>query len=132
MKSCAPTGVVADLASRYSALLLFVLLGFTGCTFYDWNLKHAYVTPWTHLSHSDRDEIVRLISDAAQDPIIGITRHKEAKDQSKIEVITGTTDRFTDRSWHGYTVQKIDGKWRIVFHGDASHTVANLVLAGEF
>lgn len=115
----------------YRALLLFVLLGVSGCTFYDWNLKHAYVTPWTHLSHSDREEIVRLISDAAQDPIIGITRHKKAKDQSKIEVITGTMDRFTDRSWHGYTVQRVDGKWRIVFHGDASHTVANLVLSGE-
>jgi hypothetical protein len=116
---------------RYSAILLSVLLTFPGCTSYDWNLKHAYVTPWTHLSRSDYEEIVRLVSDAAEDPIIGITCHKKTKDQSRIEVITGTTDRFTDRSWHGYTLRKTNEEWRIVFHGDASHTVANLVLAGE-
>ena len=116
---------------RYALVLALVFLATAGCTFYDWNVKHAYVTPWTHLSRSDRDEIIRLVSNSAQDPIIGITAHKKARDKSEIEVITGTTDRFTDRSWHGYTLQKKDGRWRITFDGDASHTIANLVLSGE-
>ena len=117
---------------RYSTVPLLVFLTITGCTFYDWNVKHAYVTPWTHLSRSDRDEIIRLISNSAQDPIIGITAHKKARDRPEIDVFTGTTDRFTDRSWHGWTLQKKDGRWRITLDGDVSHTVANLILSGEF
>jgi hypothetical protein len=117
---------------RYGPVPLLVLLAITGCTSYDWNVKHAYVTPWTHLSRPDHDEIIRLVSNSAQDPIIGITGHKKVNDQSEIDVFTGTADRFTDRSWHGYTLQKKDGKWRITFDGDVSHTVANLILSGEF
>lgn len=117
---------------RYCVVFLLGFLPITGCTHYDWNVKHARVTPWTRLSPADRDEVIRLVSNSAEDPIIGITARKRIKDQSEIDVFTGRTDRFADRSWHGYTLQKKGGRWRITFDGDVSHSVANMILSGGF
>lgn len=114
---------------------LLALATFSGCTaqLYNWNLKYAYVTPWTHLSPADREAIVRLISDRAEDPIIGITEEPPSPDDgSTISVYTGSWERGTERSWHGYNLKKENGKWRVTFHGDCSHTIANLDLSGQF
>jgi hypothetical protein len=100
------------------------------------NLKHAYITPWTHLTPADGDAIVRLISNRDQQPIIGISAHRRKKDGSTISVYTGreytvSVDSATYKSWHGYDLAKKSGTWRITFHGDCSHTIANLDLSGQ-
>src|SRR5436190_8994709 len=94
------------------------------------NLKHPYITPWTHLSPADRDAIIRLISSRDQQPIIGISAHRRDKEGSTISVYTGReytppVDPAIYKSWHGYDLAKKGGVWRIAFHGDCSHTIAN-------
>lgn len=51
------------MSQRVIAALL-VLTAFAGCATdrYQWNLTHALVTPWTHLSTADHAAIIRLIS----------------------------------------------------------------------
>jgi hypothetical protein len=110
------------------------LATFSGCTeqLYRWNLKYAYVTPWTHLSSADREAIVRLISDRAEDPIIGITEEPLSReDGSTLSVYTGSQEKGTERSWHGYNLKKEGNQWRVTFHGDCSHTIATLDLSGQ-
>ena len=113
--------------------LLGILL--TGCAdraVYEWSLKHAYITPWTHLSPSDHEEIVRLISSANSEPIVGITSHRPSKDGSIVTVFTnGNTDRNDDKFWTGYELKKKDGKWRITFHGEASPMIAHLAMSKQ-
>jgi hypothetical protein len=118
---------------------LLVLSALSACATdrYQWNLKRAYITPWTHLSPADRDAIGRLISDRDQQPIIGISAHRRRKDGSTVSVYTGReytvpVDPATYKSWHGYDLATKSGKWRITFHGDCSHTIANLDLSGQF
>ena len=115
------------------AAAAFVVIAFAGCAEdrYAWNLSHAYITPWTHLSPVDHDAIVRLISSIDQMPIIGISAHRPDKRRSTISVYTGNVDQSTYSYWHGYDLTKEGGRWRIAFHGDCSHTIASLDLSGE-
>jgi hypothetical protein len=100
---------------------------------YEWNLKHAYITPWTHLSPSDHEEIVRMISYANNEPIAGITSHRPWKDGSTVTVFTnGNTDRNDYKYWTGYELKKENGKWLITLHGDASPIIAQLVLSEQW
>jgi hypothetical protein len=107
----------------------------TGCVdraVYEWNLKHAYVTPWTHLSPSDHEEIVRLISSANNEPIAGMTSHPPWDDGSTVTVYTdGNTDRNESKYWTGYSLKKENGKWRVTFHGDASPIIAQMALSEQ-
>ncbi len=114
-------------------LMVFAMLGLAGCAEnrYRWNLTHAYVTPWTHLSPADHDAIVRLISYRDQMPIIGITHHRPSKDGSTISVFTGNVNQLTYSYYHGYDLEKENGTWRITFHGDASHTITGLSLSEQ-
>jgi hypothetical protein len=99
---------------------------------YRWNLAHAYVTPWTHLSQDDYDAIVRIMSHRDQLPIIGISAHRPDKKRgSTISVYTGNVNQIDYSFWHGYDLKKENGQWRIVFDGDCSHTIAGFDLSGE-
>jgi hypothetical protein len=108
-------------------------LALCGCAAqrYQWNLTHAYITPWTHLSPQDHDAIVRLISYRDQMPIIGISAHPADDRGATISVYTGNVDQITYSFWHGYDLSKVGGRWHIVFDGDSSHTIAELDLSGE-
>lgn len=115
-------------------LLIATALIFISCAEdrYHWNLTHAYVTPWTHLSAVDHDALVHLISDKDPNPILGISAHKpDNKWGSTISVYTGNLNQSTYSRWHGYDLKKEDGTWRIVFDGDCSHTIASFDLSGE-
>jgi len=118
---------------RISALLTLVAVVVAGCAEdrYRWNLAHAYVTPWTHLSQSDLEQIVRLVSHATPQPIRGITTYRKRGDQNKIHVITAYADNSIADHCTGFEVEKIGGKWRITFQGSSSDTVAGLVLSGS-
>jgi hypothetical protein len=60
---------------RKSTILLCAALAVTACaeSRYRSNVQHAPVTRWTHLSRSDYEQVVRLVSHATHQPIIGIT-----------------------------------------------------------
>ena len=118
---------------RLLVIPAFTGLLLTGCAdpaVYEWNLKNAYITPWTHLSPSDHEEIVRLVSYANNDRIEGITSHAPWDDGSTVTVYTnGNSDRNDYRYWTGYSLKKENGKWRITFSGDSSPIIAQMTLS---
>ena len=113
-------------------LLAFLLLALVSCAHdrYRWNLMHAYITPWTHLSQSDVQEIVRLVSYATPQPLVGITTDRKGREPGKVNVITAYSDASIPDHCTGFELQKIAGKWKITFQGSSSETIAGLTLSG--
>ena len=87
--------------------LLCAALAFTACaeSRYRSNLQNAPVTRWTHLSRADYEQVVRLVSDSTQQPIVGITTDGVKRDppicMSLLDSIIPTCNAgmaFTSRS----------------------------------
>jgi hypothetical protein len=82
---------------------------------YAWNLKHAYVTPQAHLQPGDLEQIVKLVTDATQEPIVNITRpFRDRKRSGQVDVLTGYPN---GTGGHSFTLEKRDSKWRIIQSG---------------
>lgn len=121
-------------AVRHRLIVVFLFSALVACTnraIYEWNLKHACVTPWTHLSKSDREEIIRIISRDNVNPIMGITEHRPWDDGSTVSVFTGNTYRNDNSFWTGYSLKKENGQWRVTFFGDSSPIIAQLALSEQ-
>ena len=116
---------------KRSIIILVTAFFIAGCATHNYrrNLANAYITPWTHISHADGEEIIGLVSNETAEPIIGISAYRRVP--SEIEVITGKTSQEEYETWHGYTLKKIDGRWKISFHGEISHSVAIIILRGD-
>jgi hypothetical protein len=116
-------------------MIVLVSVALAGCAAdrarLEWNLKHAYVTPWTHLSSSDREEIIRIISRDSEEHIIGIAEHRPSPDGSTISVFTGETNQKEYKFWTGYDLKKHEGKWRVTFFGASSPIIAKLALSKQ-
>ena len=115
------------------AFLLLASLAFTACaeSRYRSNVKQAPVTPWTQLSRSDYEEVVRLVSNSTNQPIIGITTDHAKNDSTHLHVITGFRDSSTQR-WTGIHLEKRAGRWRIRSQGEISPFTARMILSGTF
>jgi CelD/BcsL family acetyltransferase involved in cellulose biosynthesis len=76
------------------AIPLGSFLALTACaeSRYRSNLQHAPLTRWTHLSRSDYEQVVRIVSYSTQQPIIGITTDHARSDSTHLHVITGYPD----------------------------------------
>jgi hypothetical protein len=111
------------------ALLAF-LGALTACADmrYRSNLKHARVTPWTHISPEDRKRIVWLVAHATHQPIIGITKDTFMCHRSTcVCVITGY--RQPDmQPWTAINLEKSSTGWRITQIGKVSHIIAADIL----
>jgi hypothetical protein len=81
----------------------------------------VYVTRWTHLARSDREEIVRVVTTASRRHLLGITQFPKERKLNRVEVYTGSPDgtgEFTE-----FTLQKTTGRWIIVDRGRISPSV---------
>src|ERR1041384_3245548 len=81
----------------------------------------VYVTRWTHLARSDREEIISIVSSASRQHILGITQFPNERRRNLVEVYTGSPDgtgEFTQ-----FTLQKTEGRWIIVQRGRISPSV---------
>lgn len=116
-----------------TALLLSLVVALTACaeSRYQSNLQRAPVTRWTHLSRPDFEQVVRLVSNATHQPIIGITTDHSKRDVSHLHVITGFPDSDIQR-WHGFHLEKRADGWHITSHGEISPFLAQMRLSGTF
>jgi hypothetical protein len=76
------------------------------------------------------DEVVRLVSYATPQPIIGITTSRKHPNPAKIQVFTEYASHDAPDYCTGFDLEKTGGKWRITFQGSSSTTIAELVLSG--
>ena len=120
------------MTGRMTVALFCLCLAGGGCAEdrYAYNLRRAYVTPWTHLSPADQSEIVRLVSGATEQGIQAISTCRSRSEQ--IFVFTGFSEagygigeRFR---WHEFVLEKHSGRWQIVSHDSISPTVARIFI----
>jgi hypothetical protein len=115
-----------------TATLLCLCFAAGGCAEdrYAYNLRRAYVTPWTHLSPADQSEIVRVVSAATEQGIQAISTCKSSSVQ--ITVFTGFSgagDGFGERfRWHEFVLEKHSNRWQIVSQDSISPTVARIFI----
>jgi hypothetical protein len=79
---------------------------------YQWNLSHAYVTPQTHLSRSDFEQIIQLVTHATVDPVGQISPQPTVRGRKRVFVDalsgSGPVQQFI--------LEKAGSGWRIVSH----------------
>jgi hypothetical protein len=119
MRSCAAT-VIAVCAG--------VL--FSGCAEerYRSNSQHAYITPWTHLSASDREEVLQLFSRASRQPIIGITVHQSKSRFPQLSIISGFDEPSEVNPWREYLLEKRPDGWHVLGNSPIGQFITGLIL----
>ena len=111
---------------KLARVALALLLSFaSGCALsYEYDLAHAYVTPWTQLPKSDIQEIVRVVSRRSFQSIIGIRQDPSQRKSNRVNVYTGS-----DSSAFVYVLERSGATWRIVDSGQMSISVVDLALS---
>ena len=104
------------------------LLGGCAESRYRSNLQNAPVTRCTHLSRTDYEQVVRLVSDSTHQPIIGITTDGMKPDPKHLHVITGFYESDLQR-WNGFHLVKGPDGWHITAHHEISRFLAQMVLS---
>jgi hypothetical protein len=94
-----------------------------------WNSQHAYVTPWTHLSAGDREEVLQLFSRASRQPIIGITTHVSKSRFPQLTIISGFDDPSEVNPWREYFLEKRPDGWHILASGPVGQVSAGFLLS---
>ena len=88
---------------------LAIVLAACSSALYEQNIRETYVTPWTKISDADRAQIIRLVTSAALNEILGITRYAPEEGRSGYHVYTGGTDVCYD-----FYVEPAASGWRII------------------
>ncbi len=116
-----------------AALLFGSFLVLTACaeSRYRSNLQHAPLTRWTHLSRSDYEQVVRIVSYSPISLSWAITTDHAKSDSTHLHVITGYSDSEIQR-WHGIHLEKRAAGWHITFKGEVSPMMAEWLLSGTF
>jgi hypothetical protein len=89
-------------------LLTIVLsLAFIACEsdLYRWNLSHVYVTPQTHISRADFEQIVQVATHATGQTVLQISAPSSTR-AGHMQVSVATTDQSLD-------LAKENGTWQI-------------------
>jgi hypothetical protein len=110
-------------------LFAFVLLALAGCAQdrYHWNLSHAAFAPSARrLPESERQEIVRLVSDATTETLLRVGRsHYQRESDLIMQAVTGYRDHRVTK----FTLTKDAGHWVIIDHEDVPMTTGTLYTA---
>jgi len=110
---------------RCTAVLLIALFVLNGCVAerYRWSLTHAYISPRARqLPRKDLEEIMRIVSYATTESIIGVGQSCTERSLDEMHVVTGyTNDRVTV-----FDLKKSGGKWRIIDQGDGSPSLSTV------
>jgi hypothetical protein len=88
-------------------LTLGLLLNGCEADRYRWNLAHAEVARSVHLQRGDFEEVVRLVTQATNEPILWIEGSAAAPHE--VTVFTGTSI-----SMHSFNLRKDRSVWRII------------------
>lgn len=101
-------------------LLAVAMWVITGCAAerYRWSLTHAYLSPSARqLPRQDIEEILRLVSYATMESIVGAGQIGSERSLNEMNVVTQYGDEPVVTVWH---LRKEGGKWRIVDHGQGT------------
>lgn len=96
---------------------------------YRWNSQHVSITPWTHLSASDRDEVLQLLSRATRQPILAISTHESKTGLPQLYAVSGFDDPSEVTPWREYFLEKRRGGWHIFANGPVGQVSAGLMLS---
>ena len=93
------------------------------------NSQHVYITPWTHLSAADREEVLQLFSRASRQPIIGITASEPKSGFPRLTIISGFDDPSAVNPWREYLLEKRPDGWHILASGPIGQFSSGLLLS---
>jgi hypothetical protein len=96
---------------------------------YRWNSQHVSITPWTHLSASDRDEVLQLLSRATRQPIIAISTHESKTGLPQLYAVSGFDEPSEVNPWREYFLEKRRDGWHIFACGPVGQVSAGLMLS---
>ncbi|HMG06397.1 MAG TPA: hypothetical protein VK581_13140 [Chthoniobacterales bacterium] len=96
---------------------------------YRWNSQHVSITPWTHLSASDRDEVLQLLSRTTRQPIIAISTHESKTGLPQLYAVSGFDDPSEVNPWREYFLEKRRDGWHIFASGPVGQVSAGLMLS---
>jgi hypothetical protein len=94
-----------------------LLLALCGCAEdrYRWSLSHARISPKARqLPQSDLEEIIRIITAASSNVIIGVGQSCTERTLDEMHVVT----EYSEDRVMVYDLKKTDGRWKITDHGD--------------
>ncbi|HVF70474.1 MAG TPA: hypothetical protein VM940_02600 [Chthoniobacterales bacterium] len=111
------------------ALCAGVLFG--GCVRdqYRSDSQRAYITPWTHLSASDREQVLQAFSRASRQPIIGITTHESKGRFPQLTIISGFDEPSEVNPWREYLLEKWPDGWHILGSSPIGQFISGLILS---
>src|SRR5690242_10588507 len=89
------------------ALMIVLPLALLGCEsdLYQWNLSHAYVTPQTHISRVDFEQIVQAATHATNQTVLQVSPLPATR--------SGHPQVSVDTSDQSLTLAKENGTWRV-------------------
>jgi hypothetical protein len=96
---------------------------------YRYNSQHVYITPWTHLSGEDREQVLQLFSRASRQPIIAITASQVKSSFPRILITSGFNDPSEVNPWREYLLEKRPDGWHILSNGPVGQVSTSLLLS---
>jgi hypothetical protein len=94
-----------------------------------YNSQHVSITPWTHLSTADRDDVLRLLSRATRQPIIAISTHESKTGLPQLYAVSGFEETSEVNPWQEYFLEKRGDGWHIFASGPVGQVSAGLMLS---
>ena len=114
-----------------SIIALWAGLMLSGCIQdrYRYNSKHVCITPWTHLSGEDREEVLQLFSRSSRQPIIGITATESNSKFPQLTILSGFEHPPALIPWEESLLEKRPDGWHILDSGPISQFSTKLILS---
>jgi hypothetical protein len=103
-------------------LRLLAALAFSGCVsesqVYQWDLKPNYVSAYARrLPRDDREGIAKVMAHRTSQPIICLCESRDPKRPEALFAYTGYIGAKQRGEFGFFTLQKIDGSWRVIEGG---------------
>jgi hypothetical protein len=96
---------------------------------YRYNSQNVYITPWTHLSPADREEVLQVFSRASRQPIIAITAYIPKSTFPRLNVISGFDEASEVNPWREYTFERRPDGWHNLGSGPIGQFITGLILS---
>ena len=93
------------------------------------NSQHVSVTPWTHLSASDREAVLQVLSRATRQPILAISARSPKRGLPQLYAVSGFEETSEVNPWREYFLEKRPDGWHIWASGPVGQVSAGMTLS---
>ena len=93
------------------------------------NSQHVSFTPWTHLSASDREEVLQVLSRATRQPILAISARAPKRGLPQLYAVSGFEETSEVNPWREYFLEKRPDGWHIWASGPVGQVSAGMMLS---